>query len=126
LEIISEFSYILCTFTTLCEYADRDNNVEIGDDPTIQRDNYERNFIPENPGNNQVGNISGRQTRYKDQDYERWTQKTAKVKRSETMREKVNKRNQLLIDQQLALHIAYRENYDNHSHKQIMRKTNLG
>lgn len=82
------------------------------EDSDIIRDNYERNFVPENPKNNQV-DVSGRQTRYKDQDYERWTQ-TTKVKRSETMREKVNTRKQIFIDQQLALHVALRENYNNY------------
>lgn len=77
--------------------------------PSSIRDNYERNFIPENPKNEQVID-SGRQTRYRDADYEKWTNK--RPKRSETMKEKVKK--QIIIDQQLALHLAMRENYENH------------
>ena len=52
-----------------------------------KRGNYERFVVPENPKNNQVSHILGRQTRYKDQDYEKWTEtgKIGKVRRSETM-----------------------------------------
>lgn len=68
---------------------DEDNPETESSQPTI-RDNYDRNAVPENPKNAQVNNNSGRQTRYKDQDYERWTQK-GKPKRSETMREKLRR-----------------------------------
>ena len=48
--------------------------------PSSIRDNYERNFIPENPKNEQVID-SGRQTRYRDADYEKWTNKSKCSKR---------------------------------------------
>ena len=46
--------------------------------------------VPENPMNSSHGapNGAGRQTRYKDEHYERWSHRN-KPKRSETMREKV-------------------------------------
>lgn len=46
--------------------------------------------VPENPMNSSHGAPTGRQTRYKDEHYERWSHRN-KPKRSETMREKIKR-----------------------------------
>ena len=86
--------------------------------------------VPENPMNSSHGAPAGRQTRYKDEHYERWSHRN-KPKRSETMREKVildarkavsraknnynsinSQRNAIYIP--TSVDLGYRAHYDNH------------
>jgi len=67
-------------------------NLEYSQEETGQtgsnRDPSMPSAVPENPMNSSHGAPTGRQTRYKDEHYERWSHRN-KPKRSETMREKV-------------------------------------
>lgn len=70
------------------EYSQEDETRQTGSN----RDPSMPSAVPENPMNSSHGapNGAGRQTRYKDEHYERWSHRN-KPKRSETMREKIKR-----------------------------------
>ncbi|CAG5095293.1 Oidioi.mRNA.OKI2018_I69.XSR.g14120.t1.cds [Oikopleura dioica] len=62
----------------------QEETTQTGRDPSMP------SAVPENPMNSSHGAPAGRQTRYKDEHYERWSHRN-KPKRSETMREKIKR-----------------------------------